>query len=930
MIMNSIHTNVSALNAQKNMQLQNDRLDEAMERLSSGLRINSAADDAAGSAIASKMEAQVRSLDVAIRNSYDAISMTQTAEGALGEMENILQRIRELGVQASNSTLSASDRKMIQSEVDALVKEVDNIAATTHFNNVKLLNGDNAEVTFQIGINSDGGLKVNLQNSDATSLGLKGATGVTTLTSERVAKTNFSAGSADIAVADVKINGFNAFSTAFNTNLSATTTNTAKGYADALNLNTGTHGAEANAFNTLTSAAMGTFNMTATFTINGETVALASSYAELTKNINEAVSGIEAKLNSDNTITLSNTTGDDIIVAGSSAAVGFAAGTYTGFVELQNLDGSQVTIEAGSATNGYTNGTGTFADVTSLGFNEFSKAGVLEGNTVSGTALTANQVKINDVFIGESLSGSATHIAAAINEKTAEHGVTADANNAVTLTFDFEAQPSSNGAFKLNGQAVDLTTATSAASVVTAINNAAIGDLRAEASPTAGTVKLSSTSGVDIVVSNSDNDFLTAATDIHGTSITTGLGNGAFDLDGLIDGSTVTATGILDTSGSAFIGEVVNARVVMTSTAVADMNDNNAVIKVTGEDTSGATITESLTAANFTAAGQQVVGSTIFHKVTQVEIATGALVNAGSGYDIGLIGATTAATAVGLDLDSLGTVTTTTGATALADDIALTSAGGAKISTTFVKGSTANTSDDLFGAVIVLNSAVSHASNSTVFTITGTDADGAVITENITYALAGGAVHGTKAFHTVTKVATDIVVQGNVTVGTYQVGDRIEAKGNLQLSNSTQTPIKIEAEGDDITTALVSGGTIDTILDKVGVRNQSQSFEVSGTSVSMETLASANASLELIDKAIDQVSLFRSSFGAVENRIDASINNLTTLKVNTEAAKSRIEDADFAQETSQMTKSQILSQAATSMLAQANASKQNLLALLQG
>ena len=116
--MNSIHTNMGALNAIKHLQEQNHKLDEAMERLSSGLRINSAADDAAGSAIASKMEAQVRSLDVAIRNSYDAISMTQTAEGALGEMENILQRIRELGVQASNSTLSASDRKMIQSEVD--------------------------------------------------------------------------------------------------------------------------------------------------------------------------------------------------------------------------------------------------------------------------------------------------------------------------------------------------------------------------------------------------------------------------------------------------------------------------------------------------------------------------------------------------------------------------------------------------------------------------------------------------------------------------------------------------------------------------------------------------------------------------------------------------------------------------------------------
>jgi flagellin len=567
-------------------------------------------------------------------------------------------------------------------------------------------------------------------------------------------------------------------------------------------------------------------------------------------------------------------------------------------------------------------------DIAKLGFNEFSKAGVLEGNTVSGTALTANEIKINDVLIGESLSGSATHIAAAINDKTVEHGVTADANNTVELTFDFEAQPSSNSSFKLNGQAVDLTTATSAASVVTAINAATIGDLRADATAD-GTVKVTSSSGVDIVVSNSDNDFLTAAADIHGTSITTGLGNGTFDLDGLIDGSTVTAVGILDTSGSAFIGEVVNSRVAMISTGAGNMTGNSAVIKITGEDSSGATITESLTAANFTA-GAKVEGSTIFHKVTQVEIATGALANASAGYDIGFIGATTADTAQGLDLDSIGTVTTTTGATALKSDIALTSAGGAKVSTTFVSGSSSNTSDDLHGAVVVLDSSVDHSSNSTVFTITGTDADGATITENITYALAAGTVHGTTAFHTITKVATDIVVQGNVTVGTYQVGDRIEAKGSLNLTNSTSTPIKIQAVADDITTAVASGGTVNTILDKVGVRNQSQSFEVSGTSVAMDTLASANASLALIDKAIDQISVFRSSFGAVENRIDASINNLTTLKVNTEAAKSRIEDADFAVETSKMTKSQILSQAATSMLAQANASKQNLLSLLQG
>ena len=102
------------------------------------MRINTAADDAAGSAIASKMEAQVRSLGVAIRNGHDAISMTQTAEGALGEMENILQRVRELAVQAGNSTLSVSDRTAIQDEVTALTSEMNDIASTTNFNGVNV------------------------------------------------------------------------------------------------------------------------------------------------------------------------------------------------------------------------------------------------------------------------------------------------------------------------------------------------------------------------------------------------------------------------------------------------------------------------------------------------------------------------------------------------------------------------------------------------------------------------------------------------------------------------------------------------------------------------------------------------------------------------------------------------------------------------
>ena len=219
--MNTVNTNISALIAQKNMQEQNRDMDAAMQRLSSGLRINTAADDAAGSAIASTMEAQIKSLGVAIRNSNDAISMTQTAEGALGEMENILQRVRELSVQAGNSTLNASDRKMIQSEVTALLDEIDSIASKTNFNGVKLLDGSKESLTFQTGIDAEDSLKVNLQNSDSKALGLKFSSGVTEFTSERVTKTNYSATGASVAVGDVKLNGANMFASAsnFTTNL---------------------------------------------------------------------------------------------------------------------------------------------------------------------------------------------------------------------------------------------------------------------------------------------------------------------------------------------------------------------------------------------------------------------------------------------------------------------------------------------------------------------------------------------------------------------------------------------------------------------------------------------------------------------------------------------------------------------------------------
>ena len=192
--------------------------DQAIERLSTGLRINHAADDAAGTAVASKMEAQVRSLAVAIRNGHDAISLTQTAEGALGEMENILQRIRELAVQAGNSTLSSSDRIAIQEEVTALTNEINNIAVNTNFNRVKLLDGTNSSINFQLGVDAVDQLTVALESSKVSDLGLQAGMGTNIFTSSRIELAAVNT----IAVDAIKINGQNHVATQSATTLGTT------------------------------------------------------------------------------------------------------------------------------------------------------------------------------------------------------------------------------------------------------------------------------------------------------------------------------------------------------------------------------------------------------------------------------------------------------------------------------------------------------------------------------------------------------------------------------------------------------------------------------------------------------------------------------------------------------------------------------------
>ncbi len=156
-----INTNSMSLNAQRNLSTSGNSLATTIQRLSSGLRINSAKDDAAGLAISERFGTQIRGTDVAIRNANDGISLAQVAEGSLTEVGNNLQRIRELAVQASNATNSASDRKALQAEVEQLVSEIDRVAKQSDFNGTKLLDGSFTSQLFQVGANAGQSIAIN-------------------------------------------------------------------------------------------------------------------------------------------------------------------------------------------------------------------------------------------------------------------------------------------------------------------------------------------------------------------------------------------------------------------------------------------------------------------------------------------------------------------------------------------------------------------------------------------------------------------------------------------------------------------------------------------------------------------------------------------------------------------------------------------------
>jgi flagellin len=489
-----INTNTVSMNAQRNLSASQSGLATSLQRLSSGLRINSAKDDAAGLAISSRMTAQIGGLNQASRNANDGISLAQTAEGAMGSVNDILLRMRDLSVQSSNGTNSAGDRKTIQNEVDQLTSEINRISSSTQFNGLNLLDGTSTNNTFQIGANANQTISVSIKEVSTKSMALNSTSALGDLNGGRVL-TSAPTG----AAGELLINGTDIAPAAGDV--------TATLKATAINAKTGTTGVTAKAYNSLQGTAGATGVTTAALTINGDTIAAAGNLSDLVSNINKQARGVTASIGSNGGLSLTNDDGGNIVVGGTTSGSGLTTGTFAGYVSLTSGTNTPITLS------------GTELD--KAGFNASTGSSSSTGTVVSATVLAATDgVTINGVAVGPSASANASDKAAAINAVKATSGVSATASTSVNFSINLTTAPGANDV-AINGTVVDLSAATTLDAVVSAITAAKIQGITATADTATGKLNLSSASGLDIIVSD-EGATTGAAVKASGGTITTG------------------------------------------------------------------------------------------------------------------------------------------------------------------------------------------------------------------------------------------------------------------------------------------------------------------------------------------------------------------------------------------------------------------------
>ena len=916
--MSVINTNVKALAAQASMSNVNKSMETAMERLSTGIRINSAKDDAAGLAIALRMTADIRGMAVAIRNANDGISLTQTAEGSLGQINDMLQRMRELAVQSSNGTASADNRAASQLEVTQLKQEIDNIASRTNFNGIKLLDGTAAKLNLQTGVNSGDMMTVQIAAAGTKDMGLGARS---SLTATGFTGTQGALGK-NIAAGDLTINGIAVGATsADDDTVSASPLETVSmGFID------GTYSVMLDG-TTMAQAAYSTAAAAAT------AVASASyaNYTAVADGLGNAIFTAKTAGNKANIINTGEAAGLNSTVAGTGGFLETHLLTNLGSSNAGSVSFGGVTITTGAASDSQAS-----AALLAAALNTDATMGALYTAVASGTGndgqvlLTAKTVGPKPVLAamtrptgtasngavatvtkrgvktddgGGDKSSSAIAKVAAINRVTAQTGVTATVST-TTVTGSVMNASAGTGQIMVNGVKTASFSTTTDAGVNRANTTAAInlisdqtGVRAVDTGDVNKGVMLVAADGRNITTSffpTTNYGFTDVSTGIGAAGVTTGgytlsSSTGAPVVVGSTSNGTVANAGLTAGSYAANVSIISSAARTAAASNTAPTRALNGLMEAGKMKINGiaidAAITADDTASDATATSSTKAASAIAiaAAINKKSAQTGVVAKAEANVIVGTGFSAQARTAATLQLNGVAISLTTT---------------------------TSTTRGDLVTEINKFAGQTGVVASDNGSGLTMTAADG----RNISMAY-GGVSSAT---------ATDLGI-----LSTAIITHATPANVTAALAVTTYSRVSLSS---DLTFALEGGSDGNVGLEKLGFKAGTIGGSNNGVkiaSVDVATQAGAQVAITALDAAMKSVSMSQAQLGAFQNRLEAVISNLTEADQNMSASRSRVLDTDYAKESTNLAKAQIISQAATAMLAQANQSAQAVLALLK-
>ncbi len=820
-----INTNIAALTAHKNMIKNDNSLSASLEKLSSGLRINKAADDASGMAIADSLKSQALGLGQAVRNANDGINIVQTADGALEESINIVNTIKTKSIQSAQDGQTTESRKAIQADISKLMEELDTIAKTTAFNGQKLLSGNFMNKKFQVGAYSGETVNISIGSAESTKVGhvsttdlTFGGEGVTQLSLySNVQNKSYSLNAIEVKYDNNPEHGIAAVADAIN-KLSDVLGITAKASVSST---------------TAGSVAAGTTD--ASFAINGVNigevaVADGDSTGALVAAINGKTSqhGVYAAVGSDGTLTLTAN------------------------------DGRAIKVTQDSNTDAVLSGT----DMSTLGKIQMTQTGT-------------GAITVSDV--------------------NAVTGVTVSA---------------ADGSIKVSGMTTSLQ-----AMLITAGSVLKSGTTFGSGTVLQGTFK---TTGTDAVVSGgsiiaagsilNSGSIIGSGTTITGR-VTVSSGTTGGTKDSILTAGTYLASGTTFASGAVFDGDV---------TAFLSGAADGEVIFRDGQTF----ISGGATAVVVKAGGMTLTaGATLS---ADAVLASGSILNIGSKIEGGGILVKGKAT-----LDST-MITKNGSATTIVSGSTLTTGSSLQGAVFSGKGTVTGDMTMTAGSIIADKSTI--ANGSTLSTDAGTGADGII-------GLVDDEVVGPKDM--VLGKGTVLMSGSLLKAGTVLTTDIQEQSGGALFVKGTTLDRDILTAsgitlGDDMTIksgSILMAGTLlaDSAAAKSenaeSITSEAKAYRLSDVDVT--TQEGAQIAISVADAALKNLDKVRSDLGSVQNQLTSTISNLSVTKVNVTAAESSIRDVDFAEESANFSKMQILSQAGTFAMAQANASSQNVLSLLQ-